>query len=190
METLNIIIHENYGNNEASYEVVHTDHIPFSVSKSDDYVQQIPPQKSDDYVQQIPPRESDDYVQQIPPRESDDCVQQIPSWKSDDYVQQIPPRKSDDYVQQIPPRESDDYVQQIPPRESNDCIQQIPSIRAASKTKAIIIQKAFLPTLVAVVLILVVLIFQIPAILYYTDPPLIDNLPLEGVNLEACTVSL
>lgn len=142
METLNIIIHENYGNNEASYEVVHTDHIPFSVSKSDDYVQQIPPQKSDDYVQQIPPRESDD------------------------------------------------YVQQIPPRESNDCIQQIPSIRAASKTKAIIIQKAFLPTLVAVVLILVVLIFQIPAILYYTDPPLIDNLPLEGVNLEACTVSL
>ena len=114
----------------------------------------------------------------VPPRKPDDCVQQIPPRKSDDYEQQIPPRKSDDCVQQIPPQKSDDYVQQIPP------------IRAASKTKAIIVQKVFLPTLVAVVLILVVLIFQIPTLLYYTDPPLIDNLPLEGFNLENCSVSL
>ena len=65
----------------------------------------------------------------------------------------------------------------------------VQQIAAVSKKKVMTIRRVYLSTLLAVVLIMVVAIFQIPTMLYYTDPPAVDNLPLEGVDLEACTVS-
>lgn len=59
-----------------------------------------------------------------------------------------------------------------------------------SKEKVSTIQKISLPTLLIILLILVVAMFQIPTVLYYTDPPATDDFPLDGINLESCTVSL
>jgi len=59
-----------------------------------------------------------------------------------------------------------------------------------SKGKVSTIQKISLPTLLIILLILVVAMFQIPTVLYYTDPPATDDFPLNGINLESCTVSL
>ena len=71
-------------------------------------------------------------------------------------------------------------------------VQQKPPLflsRVMSKEKTIIFQKIYLPTILVILLILVVAMFQIPTVLYYTDPPSPDDYPLDGVNLESCTVS-
>ena len=71
-------------------------------------------------------------------------------------------------------------------------VQQKPPLflrRVVSKEKTIIFQKIYLPTILVILLILVVAMFQIPTVLYYTDPPSPDDYPLDGVNLESCTVS-
>ena len=73
---------------------------------------------------------------------------------------------------------------------TNASIQQTTPKVVESKEKMISSQKIYLPALLIAIFILVVAMFQIPPVLYYTDPPASDDFPLDGVNLESCTVSL
>jgi len=58
------------------------------------------------------------------------------------------------------------------------------------KEKTTTIQKVSLPTLFVTLLILVMAMFQIPTVLYYTQTPATNDFTLDGINLENCSVSL
>ena len=52
-----------------------------------------------------------------------------------------------------------------------------------------ILEKSYLPVVLIILMCFIVMILQIPTVLYYTDPPSAEPVLLESINLETCSVS-
>ena len=51
------------------------------------------------------------------------------------------------------------------------------------------LEKIYLPAILILLMCVIVIILQIPTVLYYTDPPLAESMLLDNINLETCSVS-
>ena len=51
------------------------------------------------------------------------------------------------------------------------------------------LEKSYLPVVLIILMCIIVMILQIPTVLYYTDPPSAEPALLENINLETCSVS-
>ena len=51
------------------------------------------------------------------------------------------------------------------------------------------LQKSYLPAALMILMCIIVMILQIPTVLYYTDPPSMEPMLYENINLETCSVS-
>ena len=52
------------------------------------------------------------------------------------------------------------------------------------------LEKSYLPVFMIILMFLIVIVMQVPTVLYYTDPPSADiALLFDDINLETCTVS-
>ena len=51
------------------------------------------------------------------------------------------------------------------------------------------LQKCYLPAALMILICIIVMILQIPTVLYYTDPPSAEPMLYENINVETCSVS-
>ena len=52
------------------------------------------------------------------------------------------------------------------------------------------LEKSYLPAFLIILMFVIVMVLQLPTVLYYTDPPSADvALLFDDINLESCTVS-
>ena len=51
------------------------------------------------------------------------------------------------------------------------------------------LQKCCLPVILLISVCIIVIILQIPTVLYYTDPPSAESMLYENIHLETCSVS-
>ena len=51
------------------------------------------------------------------------------------------------------------------------------------------LEKSYLPVTLIIMMFIIVMILQIPTVLYYTDPPSAESMLYENINLETCSVS-
>ena len=51
------------------------------------------------------------------------------------------------------------------------------------------LQKCYLPVTLIISMCIIVMILQIPTVLYYTDPPSARSMLYENINVETCSVS-
>ena len=51
------------------------------------------------------------------------------------------------------------------------------------------LEKFYLPVILITLMCIIVMILQIPTVLYYTNPPSAEPALLENINLETCSVS-
>ena len=52
-----------------------------------------------------------------------------------------------------------------------------------------ILEKSYLPVTLIILMCIIVMVLQIPTVLYYTDPPSAESMLLENINVETCSVS-